>query len=60
MLGPLLLICGGFYDGKKVIVEPLTEPIMMLRDHTDEREEKLARVLTALKAGHDDIARLIG
>lgn len=53
-LGPMLLVSGGFYDGKSAIVEPLTHSCMMLRDDSFNREEYLARQLLALKHGDRD------
>ncbi|KAG8994887.1 hypothetical protein FRB94_009602 [Tulasnella sp. JGI-2019a] len=32
--GPMLLVSGGFYDGKLIIVEPLAHPCMMLFDNS--------------------------
>ncbi|KAG8909060.1 hypothetical protein FRC01_007169, partial [Tulasnella sp. 417] len=47
--GPILLICGGFYDTKSTIVEPLVEPCLMFDDYLHTRREALARQLFALK-----------
>ncbi|KAJ2922140.1 hypothetical protein H1R20_g14966, partial [Candolleomyces eurysporus] len=55
VVGPWLSICGGFYDGSKVHVEPLADPVFMLIDHTGRRERRLAVLLTALKQGVDDL-----
>jgi hypothetical protein len=49
------MICGGFYDGRMTMVEPLMDGIMLFRDYTGEREEMLSRVLTALKVGHEEL-----
>jgi hypothetical protein len=44
------MVAGGFYDGDKVIVEPLGDTLVMFQDYTDERCEKLARMFNALAA----------
>jgi hypothetical protein len=59
VLGPTLLVSGGFYDGKSTIVEPLVHFGMMLHDLLYERQEDLARLLLALKQGIDTISRWV-
>ncbi|KAG8896261.1 hypothetical protein FRC00_006191, partial [Tulasnella sp. 408] len=49
LLGPMLLICGGFHDMKSTIVEPLAEPCLLFDDILHIRQEALARKLFALK-----------
>ncbi|KAG8908628.1 hypothetical protein FRB99_004916 [Tulasnella sp. 403] len=56
--GPMLLVSGGFYDGKSTIVEPLTHPCLMLPDYSHKRQEDLARQLFALRQGITIIAGL--
>jgi hypothetical protein len=51
-------IYGAFYDGKVFVVEPLGQPVLMLRGWSGTREHLLARFLTALKMGHDGILKL--
>ncbi|KAG8942215.1 hypothetical protein FRC03_003504, partial [Tulasnella sp. 419] len=51
VFGPLLLIAGGFWDGKSVIVEPLGPAFMMFPDCSHDRIQTLARQLYALKQG---------
>ncbi|PCH37235.1 hypothetical protein WOLCODRAFT_167398 [Wolfiporia cocos MD-104 SS10] len=46
-VGPILIVAGGFYDGKSVTVEPLTRPCLMMEDDTGKRQQELARVLYA-------------
>ncbi|KAG8949110.1 hypothetical protein FRC04_009056 [Tulasnella sp. 424] len=55
VLGPILLICGGFHDGKSTIVEPLVEPCLMFGDRLHNRQEALARQLFALKRALDTL-----
>ena len=50
-LGPMLFICGGFYDGRKPIVEPLSNPVFMLHDYTNTRHIEVATLLWALSRG---------
>jgi len=33
----MLFIRGGLYDGRKPVVEPLSNPVIMLRNHTHSR-----------------------
>ena len=47
----MLFICGGFYDGQKTIVEPLSNPVFMLRDPTNTRPAEVATLLWALVRG---------
>ncbi|PCH42132.1 hypothetical protein WOLCODRAFT_25150 [Wolfiporia cocos MD-104 SS10] len=47
VIGPILIVAGGFYDGKSVIVEPLIRPCLMMEDDTDKRQQELAQVLYA-------------
>ncbi|KAG9042544.1 hypothetical protein FS837_010740 [Tulasnella sp. UAMH 9824] len=49
LLGPMLLICGGFHDTESTIVEPLAEPCLLFDDLLHNRQEVLARQLFALK-----------
>ncbi|KAG8946954.1 hypothetical protein FRC04_011249 [Tulasnella sp. 424] len=56
VLGPMLLICGGFHDGKSTIVEPLVEPCLMFGDCLHVRQEALARQLFALKQALDTLS----
>ncbi|KIO28050.1 hypothetical protein M407DRAFT_22682 [Tulasnella calospora MUT 4182] len=49
VLGRMLLICGGFYDKRSTIVEPLVERCLMFDDCLHLRQEALARQLFALK-----------
>ncbi|KAL0957828.1 hypothetical protein HGRIS_000015 [Hohenbuehelia grisea] len=51
VLGPILIVAGGFYDGFNTLVEPLTRPCYMLADETGRRQQDLARVLYALYRG---------
>ncbi|KAL0947855.1 hypothetical protein HGRIS_013917 [Hohenbuehelia grisea] len=51
VLGPILIVSGGFYDGSNTLVEPLTRPCYMLADETGRRQQDLARVLYALHCG---------
>ena len=48
-----MLVAGGFYDEKSVIVEPLSNPLHMLMGV--EREGALAQVLYALQKGFHNI-----
>jgi hypothetical protein len=41
------------------IVAPLMDPILMLRDPGRATQKRLARVLTALEVGHQEIVALI-
>ncbi|KAF4562916.1 hypothetical protein EYR36_003349 [Pleurotus pulmonarius] len=45
VLGPILIVSGGFYDGSNTLVEPLTRPCYMLADETGRRQQDLAQVL---------------
>ena len=54
-----MTVAGGFCDGDKVIVEPLGDTNIMFNDYTDERRDKLARVLYALAMGIDEIKRYV-
>ena len=47
----MLIVCGGFYDGYKPVVEPLARPVFMLTDHTRTRQGEVARLLGALVRG---------
>ncbi|KAG8987440.1 hypothetical protein FRB90_003342 [Tulasnella sp. 427] len=49
VVGPLLIISGGFYDGKSTIVEPLVEPCLMFDDRLLAHQETLTCQLLALK-----------
>jgi len=49
--GPILLIRGGFYDGYKPVIKPLSQPVFMLTDHTRTSQGKVARLLGALVRG---------
>ncbi|KAG9050148.1 hypothetical protein FS837_007447 [Tulasnella sp. UAMH 9824] len=56
LLGPMLLICGGFHGGKSTIVEPLAEPCLLFDDCLHRRQEVLARQLYALTQGVDTLS----
>lgn len=58
VMGPLLVVAGGFYDGNSTVVEPLTSPYLMLPDHSRERQEKLAHLLLAIGQALESIAKL--
>ncbi|KAF8530394.1 hypothetical protein BU17DRAFT_79150 [Hysterangium stoloniferum] len=58
VIGPWLLVAGGFHDGKNVIVEPLGDVCIMFEDYTNGRPEKLARVLHALSNHVDELKEL--
>jgi hypothetical protein len=45
-LGPLLTIAAGFFDGEHTIVEPLTDTYMMLPSRFNQREQRLAHILS--------------
>jgi len=47
----MLFVCGGFYDGRKPIVEPLSNAVFMLRDYTNTRHIEVATLLWALARG---------
>ena len=47
----MLIVCGGFYDGYKPVIEPLAQPVFMLTDHTRTRQGEVARLLGALVRG---------
>ena len=47
----MLVVCGGFYDGDKPVIEPLGQPVFMLTDHTRTRQAEVARLLGALVRG---------
>ena len=53
----MLVICGGFYDGHKPVVEPLSQPIFMLTNHTRTRQGEVARLLGALARGISSLRR---
>ncbi|KAJ2930697.1 hypothetical protein H1R20_g6391, partial [Candolleomyces eurysporus] len=57
-LGPILLVCGGFFDGERTIVEPLIDPVIMLRGHTMTKQRRLAVVLSVLHDRLSDITKL--
>ena len=57
--GALIHIYGAFFDGQACIVEPLGDPLTMLRDQRGLREQRLSKILTALKLGHDSILHLV-
>jgi len=48
----MLFICGGSYDGHKLIVEPLSKLVFMLTYHTRTRQAKVATLLGALARGY--------
>jgi len=50
-LGHMLYICGGFYDGYKPVVEPLSKPVFMISDLTHTRHVEVATLLWALVRG---------
>ncbi|KAG8915230.1 hypothetical protein FRC00_006434 [Tulasnella sp. 408] len=56
LLGPILLISGGFHDGASAIVEPLAEPCLLFDDLLHNRQEVLARQLFALKKAVDTLS----
>ena len=41
----MLFVCGGFFDGYKPVVEPLSQPVFMFADHTRTRQGEVARLL---------------
>ncbi|KAG8835764.1 hypothetical protein FRC17_001158 [Serendipita sp. 399] len=47
LLGPIIFVAGGFLDGERTIVEPLTDPCLMLPDYSKRRQNHLARILCA-------------
>ncbi|KAG8915302.1 hypothetical protein FRC02_004568, partial [Tulasnella sp. 418] len=49
LIGPVLLIAGGFWDGVSTIVQPLLQPYIMLFDMLDGLQQDLAGLLYALK-----------
>ncbi|KAK2460499.1 hypothetical protein APHAL10511_007505 [Amanita phalloides] len=51
IVGPMINVSGGFYDGEKVIVEPLTAFCHTLEDPLDMRQDEIARILYALRKG---------
>ncbi|OBZ78427.1 hypothetical protein A0H81_02391 [Grifola frondosa] len=55
LLGPIIFVAGGFYDGSSAIVEPLAQPCFMLIDETDRREQELARLLYAVDQGLEEL-----
>ena len=55
--GPMLFVCGGFFDGHKPVVEPLGQPVFMLADHTRTRQGEVARLLGALVRGISSLRR---
>ena len=57
--GPQISIYGAFYDGKVFVIEPLGQPVPMLRGWSRTREHLLTRYLTALKMGHSSILKLV-
>ncbi|KAK2464861.1 hypothetical protein APHAL10511_002937 [Amanita phalloides] len=57
VIGPVIDISGGFYDGEKVIVEPLTDFRRMFEDALHVRQNRVARVLYALRKGIDKLAQ---
>ncbi|KAJ3513630.1 hypothetical protein NLJ89_g2845 [Agrocybe chaxingu] len=59
VIGPMLLVAGGFHDGDRVIVEPLGDICIMFEDYTNARREKLARVLYALAKGISELKELV-
>ncbi|KAJ8503372.1 hypothetical protein ONZ45_g10917 [Pleurotus djamor] len=44
VMGPILIVSGAFFDGKNVIIEPLTNSCHMLCDETGRRQTALAKV----------------
>ena len=46
-----VVICGGFLDGHKPVVEPLGQPVFMLADHICTHQGEVARLLGALVRG---------
>ncbi|KAK2461340.1 hypothetical protein APHAL10511_006867 [Amanita phalloides] len=57
VIGPVIdvTVSGGFYDGEKVIVEPLTDFRRMFEDALHVRQNWIARVLYALRKGIDKL-----
>ena len=53
------VICGGFFDGHKPVVEPLGQPVFMLADHTRTRQGEVARLLGALVRGISSLRRCL-
>ena len=47
----MLYICGGFYDGYKLVVEPLSKPVFMISDLTHTHHVEVATLLWALVRG---------
>jgi len=47
----MLYICGGFYDGYKPVVEPLSKAVFMISDLTHMRNVEVATLLWALVRG---------
>ncbi|CAG8601484.1 12629_t:CDS:2, partial [Acaulospora colombiana] len=58
LVGPVLILAGGFYDGRSTVVEPLTSPYLMLPDHNRERPDKLAHLLLAMEQALESLKRL--
>jgi len=48
-LRPMLFIRSGFYDGRKPVVEPLSNPVFMPRDHTNTRLVEVVRGISSLR-----------
>jgi hypothetical protein len=48
-----------FFDGYKVVAEPLGDICVMFDDDLNERQYKLARVLYALSKGVDEIKEYV-
>ncbi|KAG8948546.1 hypothetical protein FRC00_008564 [Tulasnella sp. 408] len=53
--GPLLSIYGAFWDGRSVLVEPLTATLHMLPDLSQDRTTELAKALYALWQGAEQL-----
>ncbi|KAG8817439.1 hypothetical protein FRC17_011233 [Serendipita sp. 399] len=50
IVGPMLIVAGGFYDGVSIIVEPLIQPLLMLPDgNNGGRPMAIAKCMVALK-----------
>lgn len=58
VVGPQLIVAGGCFDGKSVVVEPLGDPCWMLPDSHHQRQERLMSVLIAIKEGVKSLASL--
>ena len=53
----MLIVCGGFHDGHKPVIEPLAQPVFMLTGHIRTRQGEVARLLGALVRGISSLRR---